>query len=131
VHAVSGTLFLDGIACTNPVTCVAVGGVFVQHQPTAAMTLIQSGEPGPAQTDPDAAGLSNVACPKGMTCQAAGFSVEPHGGTVTTIQDGRPAGTVHVDGAFHLGGISCPTAATCVVTGTNGGEGVFGTVTIR
>jgi hypothetical protein len=26
VHAGSGTLFLDGIACTNPVTCVAAGG---------------------------------------------------------------------------------------------------------
>jgi hypothetical protein len=56
----------------------------VQQLPTAAMTLIQSGEPGPAQT-----------------------------------------------GAFHLDGISCPTATRCVVTGTNSGEGVFGTVTIR
>jgi hypothetical protein len=131
VHQVSGTLFLGGIACTNLVTCVAVGGVYVQQRPTAVLTLIQSGEPGPAQTDPDAAGWSNVACSRGMTCQAVGFSVQPHGGTVTTIQDGRAADTVPVDGAFHLDGISCPTATTCVVTGDNGSEGVFGTVTIR
>jgi hypothetical protein len=105
--------------------------MFVQHQSTAAITPIQSGEPGPAQTDLTVAGLSNVACPARTTRQAAGFAVEPHGGTVTTIQDGRLAATSFVDGAFHLDGISCPTATRCVVSGTNGGEGVFGTVAIR
>jgi hypothetical protein len=47
------------------------------------MTLIQAGEPGPAQTGLTVAGLSNVACSAGTTCQGAGFAVEPHGGTVT------------------------------------------------
>ncbi|HUB71197.1 MAG TPA: hypothetical protein VL984_12295 [Acidimicrobiales bacterium] len=121
--------FLDGVTCTSPASCIAVGNEVMANGSTRALveTTTATGWkkatlalPGPAQ----AAALFKVACPVAGNCVAVGYwsSSATGGPLVETLSAGKwsvvaappvPAGAV---GAF-LVDVACPAAGNCVAVG--------------
>jgi high-affinity iron transporter len=122
---------LSAVSCSAPSTCVAVGNVAPQENPSATMPLIEvlDGEhwaPAPLPAIAKGPGiLYDVACPAGGPCTAVG-STEAHrasGAALVLSSKGavwqaNPT-AMEQRGDISLTTVACASAANCVVAGTS------------
>ena len=126
--AVSATL--NGVSCSAPGTCTAVGQYFGAGQRELALAERWSGGQWRLQAFPatpataHGSELSGVACPAAGTCFATGWYFTKSGtAAFTAAWNGtrwqvRPApGPAH---AGHLMGVSCASPRACVAVGDHG-----------
>jgi hypothetical protein len=121
--------FLNGVSCTSPTSCVAVGFTLsTRFAPRPLIVALANGSwsivPGPS-LGPRAAGLQAVSCLQGDSCEAVGYQASgsadetlvesSHGGrwAITPSSGSGPTGLDHAG----LEDVSCLTAASCVAVG--------------
>jgi hypothetical protein len=111
---VVGALALNGVACTSPTSCVAVG----RSSSGGVVVPIVNGVPGKATPVPGIFALDGVACPTATTCEAVGEG--PGGssihGVVVQIRNGTPGAALD-SGTGTLSGIACPDTKSCEAVG--------------
>jgi hypothetical protein len=132
-------MFLNGVSCSSPTACVAVGtsttgrAYLLGRYDVGSLAERWNGrrwsiEPTPRPPGADEASLEGVSCVKSGACVAAGsdFSAarpdrllaeSSSGGSWTiqpTAQTARPS-------TLHFGGISCSAAAQCMAVGNPAG----------
>jgi hypothetical protein len=112
---------LNGISCTSPTSCEAVGTI----QPaTGTLSLAESlsGTSWSIQATANPGGtvnnLTSVSCPSASHCVAVGTGIaETWNGTTWTASS--PVKPPHdTSGPPAFGGVACPSATSCVAVGT-------------
>lgn len=122
--------FLDGVSCTSPTSCVAVGFTLsAKFVPRPLIVTLANGSwsimPSPS-LGPSAGGLQSVTCLKRNSCVAVGYraaSGSTDGTLVESLSGGKwgitpssgagPTSPVHVG----LNDVSCLAAGSCVAVG--------------
>jgi hypothetical protein len=114
LQPVNGTNDLEGVACSTPTNCVAVGFVyefdFVQ---LAVVVPISNGNAGTAQLVTSSGPLSAVACPTATSCLAVG------GNALVPITNGIAGTPQAVGGLINLYDIVCTSSTQCWATGND------------
>jgi hypothetical protein len=121
--------YLDGVSCTTPDACTAVGHYITTSGATSALVERWNGSTWTVQAFPKKAGatgtsLSGVSCTSDTTCTAVGHYVNTIGHNVGLAEawDGAkwsaekmslPTGTR----TSVLDAVSCPTSTSCMATG--------------
>ena len=125
---------LDGVRCTSPASCTAVG--WYHDSAGHDMTLAEywNGTSWAVQATPDPSATNNalyaVSCRLAIRCTAVGYYVRPHGGEQTLAErwngtrwavqpTNSPAGAR----LSYLDGISCATTTSCTAVGATDGSG--------
>ncbi len=109
---VSGTTFLQGIACESATTCFAVGTTGTE----GVVVEIDGGTVGTVTDVSSTSDLLGVACATSDTCEAVGYAPAGGGSVVVEIDSGTP-GTPVPAGGTELQGVACPTASSCEAVG--------------
>ena len=118
--AVSGTAYLNGVACSSASTCEAVGE---NSAGRGVVVTITNGTPGSAQVVSGTSALYGVACPSATSCYAVGSNSDPEG-VVVPITSGTPGSVKALAGADALYNVACTTAASCEAVGrASSGDG--------
>jgi hypothetical protein len=114
LQAVNGTNDLEGVACSTPTNCVAVGFVYAfDFVQLAVVVPISNGIAGTAQMGIGSGALSAVACPTAMSCLAVG------GNAVVPITNGIAGTPQAVGGLIDLNEIVCTSSTQCWATGND------------
>jgi Bacterial Ig domain/Bacterial Ig-like domain (group 3) len=114
LEAVSGTNELEGVACSTPTNCVAVGFVYeFDFVELAVVVPISNGIAGTAQLITSSGPLSAVACPTATSCLAVG------GNALVPITNGIAGTPQAVAGFDELNNIACTSSTQCWATGTD------------
>jgi hypothetical protein len=128
----SGSNNLNGVSCTGPTSCVAVGDYSGNPIPTLNLVESWNGTAWSITPSPDPAGAVNalfgVWCTSSTNCMAVGFSkpsvpvlsesvsqnlVESWNGTAWSITPSPDQGSA----ANNLNGLSCSSSTNCVAVG--------------
>lgn len=117
-QVVSGTTILNGVACTDATTCVAVGSNRVGTVNRAVVVSIVDGVAGAVQTHSVAQGLNSVACSSATSCVAVGG--QSFQGVVVPITNGTP-GPAQLIATVRRGltGVACYSPTVCLAVGTH------------
>ncbi|HXQ58841.1 MAG TPA: hypothetical protein VN799_02050, partial [Acidimicrobiales bacterium] len=116
-EVVSGTYYLEGLACESSTNCVAVGQS-PSREAEAVTVPINDGVIGIVQAVPGASDLYGVTCEGTTTCIAVGQGFS--GAVVVAITDGVPGKLQSLPGTNSLWGVSClDNADTCLAAGLN------------
>ncbi|HEX6489408.1 MAG TPA: fibronectin type III domain-containing protein [Candidatus Dormibacteraeota bacterium] len=123
----TGGSFLDGVSCTTPAACTAVG--WDNGNPAAALAERWDGSAWSVQTTPNVASTDNgaalraVSCPTASSCLAVGYGpgmnfagvlAEKWDGTTwTSMAAPNPSGTT----SAQLAGVSCLGPNDCTAVG--------------
>ena len=117
-QTVPGTRVLYDVACSSPMSCIAVGTEFTGDFPpgTAVVVPITDGIAGPPQSVPGAAVLRHMSCPSATSCFAIGRTNDVQG-VLVPITNGVAGPVQVIAGTDYLTGIACASPSTCVVSG--------------
>jgi hypothetical protein len=135
-HAGPGTYILNGISCTSPTSCVAVGGNALGNSYATVIITTDGGVTWSMSADPALAGigaLEDVSCVPGNAgladCSAVGSALEGAGPIEISSADGGAtwSGVETYDHTSYLRAISCADAAHCWATGANSTLALIGT----
>jgi hypothetical protein len=122
---------LEGIACSSPTSCLAVGELLAPSYPDSGFpfSLSWNGKAWRVRKVPIPAGsllysgLRAVACPAATACAAAGF-YQSSSGTLVTLLEGwngqrwsSQASPVSGQLSSYLDGVACPSAHACTGVG--------------
>jgi hypothetical protein len=109
----------NGVSCTSPTHCTAVGGYFANGTADTPLAERWDGTAWTIQTDNAAStGLASVSCTSTTSCTAIGQAVaEQWDGTSWTSQ---PLPIPHHAFRFAMSDVSCVSAGTCTVVGSYG-----------
>jgi len=127
--APAGSDGLDGISCSSPTACTAVGTSNANSQaPLVTWVERWNGTSWSIQPSPNATGLGSVlavvSCPSATFCNAVGYS-EPNSTDTVPIAEtwnGKTWALASVPGVSgtkyaELGGVSCASATSCFAVG--------------
>lgn len=109
---------LEGVSCSAPRRCIAVGNYSMTGDSAAPSTsstisAAWNGAVWSRQRPSQATALSAISCASASDCMAVGR------GPWAEHWDGEHWTLQRIRGAGYLGAISCPTASTCVAAGTS------------
>ena len=110
--------YLNGISCTSPTNCVAVGSgvnTLVESWNGVAWKVVPSPNPGSGDT------LNSVSCTGATSCVAVGITFAPASLTLVESWDGTAwsvtASPNPADDGNSLRGVSCTSSSDCVAAG--------------
>jgi hypothetical protein len=127
--------YLNGVSCTSPSRCMAVGSEGFPKKPTL-FTFAESWNgtawkfvPTPAPLTPGGTALSNVSCTSSASCMAVGYYGSGPGTQVTLAEawDGakwRRLTTPTPGSMGTLAGVACTATAACLSVGGHAASGV-------
>lgn len=114
-YTVPGTAGFNGVACTTPTTCIAVG---VSSDGTQSVIVtVTNGVPGPVETVPGVQGFISIACPTSSLCFATGFASNQALVLLSLVQGGvRQVLTLPSSGnGAPIPALACPTTSSCLL----------------
>jgi hypothetical protein len=117
---VAGTQELNGIACSLPFLCVAVGSLPGAHSiASPAVVPVILGKPSAPEPAPGGVFgvLNGVACSSVSSCVAVGSGVFGFSGPVVQISGVTPTGGVSAPTGTDLYGVGCQSATACIGVG--------------
>ncbi len=116
-------IYVNGVSCTLPAACVAVGATDASSsQALAWMFQASAWQPGPLPSLAGSSRLTDVSCPASGLCMAVG---EAHEAAIALHLSGgvwTPMAMPASDRSADLFGVSCPTGNWCMAAGVGDGE---------